>query len=245
MNCGPGPPRTPSNATYAIQRRSPRASLLALRRLLRRGGLLLGLLLVCARDNLVDAQQHRRRLNGGFERLHLDGEGLPHAERSHVGERPLLAVDAPADVLAARVLGAQLRQHADDIGATVLEQRARDHLERSGRSAVGVGDDGLLPLRIVDEVVGNGHFGGASARKQPRVEIDGAQRIHRVAQITLHLVEHVLRGAAQHNRARLGRVAIDKEGEPLVAQLRHLEEPALGADVLVLDLRDAVDDGRP
>mmetsp|Transcript_31604 Transcript_31604/g.60794 ORF Transcript_31604/g.60794 Transcript_31604/m.60794 type:complete len:698 (+) Transcript_31604:198-2291(+) len=217
-------------------------SLLPLWRLLRRRRLLL-LALVRARDDLVDAQQHRRRLHRRLERLDLDGERLPHAERLHVCEHALLAVDAPRGVCAVCVLGAQLSQHADDVGAAVLEERARDHLEGGASGAVGVGDSGLDALRIVGEVVRQRHLRRASAGQEPRVEVDGAQRVHRIAEVALHLVEHVLARPTQHDRARLWLLAVDEKGEKLVAHLRNLKQAAARANVLWLDLGDAVDDG--
>ena len=54
-------------------------------------------------------------------------DGLRVVEES---EQPLLAERA------ARVLGAQLREHADDVGAAVLEQRTRDDLECGAGGAV-------------------------------------------------------------------------------------------------------------
>ena len=129
----------------------------------------LGLLFVRARDDLVDSQQHRGRLDRRLDRLLFDHKRLPHAQLRHVREHALLAVDAPGGVAAARVLGAQLREHPDDVGTAVLEQRARDDLERSASGAVRAGDHGLLRLAPLDELVRQGHLRGAAARHDARV----------------------------------------------------------------------------
>merc|ERR1712227_893895 len=54
--------------------------------------------LMRARHDLVDAQQHRRRLNRRLDRLRLDGDWLPHTDVFHVREHTLLAIDAPRRV---------------------------------------------------------------------------------------------------------------------------------------------------
>ena len=48
---------------------------------------------------------------------------------------------------------------------------------------------------------------------------------------------------AEQDRAGLGVRAVLHEGEVLVAQLPDLKEPTAGADVRLLDLVEAVDDG--
>lgn len=62
-------------------------------------------------------------------------------------------------------------------------------------------------------------------------------------EVALDLVEHVLRRTPEENRAGLGVLALGEEGEVLVANLLDLEEAALRADVGLLDVLDAVDDG--
>ena len=51
-----------------------------------------------------------------------------------------------------------------------------------------------------------------------------------------HLVEDVPAGAAQEDGAGLGLLAVHHEGEELVADLDHLEQPGAGADVALADL---------
>jgi len=63
------------------------------------------------------------------------------------------------------------------------------------------------------------------------MEHDVARDGHGVLQVALDLVEDVLGGSAQQNRAGLGVAALGKEGEVLVADLADLEEAAVRADV--------------
>ena len=65
----------------------------------------------------------------------------------------------------------------------------------------------------------------------------------RVVEVALHFVQDVPRRAAEDDGARLGLLAVDEEGEVLLAQLLHLEQTGTGADVLLLELLDAVYDG--
>ena len=128
---------------------------LVLGRCLLHGAARLGPLLE-ARHDLVDAQQHGRGLDRGLERLRLDGEGLPHAQLAHVDQLARVAVDAPGAV-ALRVLGlhphrhehiqrermdratyAQLRDDADDVGAAVLSECARNDLHCLAHGAVRI-----------------------------------------------------------------------------------------------------------
>ncbi len=55
-----------------------------------------------------------------------------------------MAVDAKrgAGIVGLGVFGAQLGEHADDVGAAVLRQRARDHLQRRAHRTIGA-----LPAR--------------------------------------------------------------------------------------------------
>ena len=62
-----------------------------------------------------------------------------------------------------------------------------------------------LDLRPLDQRVGQRHLRRAAARHEARVVVDRADDVHRVGEVALDLVEHVLRRAAQHDRARLQR----------------------------------------
>ena len=55
-------------------------------------------------------------------------------------------------------------------------------------------------------------------------------------------LEDVLGGAAEQDGARLGVLALDDVGEVLVADLLDLEQPAAGADILLLEVARVVGD---
>lgn len=181
-------------------------------------------------------------LDRRLHRLQLDRLGLPHLVLLHVDNRPLVAVDAPR-VLALGVLGPQVRQHPHGAAARVLDQRPGDNLEGLGHGAVRPLRHALDALGLLLQPHRHGHLGRAAAGRQPRVEDDVARHAHGVVQVALDLVEHVLGGPAEEDGAGLGVIALGQEGEVLVADLLDLEEAALRADVGLLELLDAVDDG--
>ena len=91
-----------------------------------------------AADNVVDAQKHARRLDGGLETLHLDLVRVPDSHLGHVCDLAGDAVDAQVEVTVPEVFGTQLGDKADGVSAAVLRQRPRDHLQRVGDRGVAV-----------------------------------------------------------------------------------------------------------
>jgi len=63
-------------------------------------------------------------------------------------------------------------------------------------------------------------------------------------QVSLDFVQDVLGGTTKKEGARFGLLALDDEGEVLVADLVDIEEPSLGTDVRLLDFIRAMADGR-
>ena len=183
-------------------------------------------------------------LNSCFVCLKLDGERLPDAELLHVDELALVAVDAPRRIAVHGVLGAQSRERADDVGAAVLNERARNDLEgareRTKRPLMDVRDR----LGLVLEQLGDLHLAGAAARHQERLEHDVARHIHGVLEVALDLVEHVLARAAQYDRARLRVGALLDECVVLLADLAYVEEARASADVVLADLVRSTHDRR-
>lgn len=85
--------------------------------------------------------------------------------------------------------GGCARGEARGPAAPAVRPTGRSHL---ARRAVRVGDLRLLDLRLLDELVREGHLGRAAAGHEARVEVDCADHVHGVAEVALHLVEHVL-----------------------------------------------------
>mmetsp|Transcript_26584 Transcript_26584/g.45800 ORF Transcript_26584/g.45800 Transcript_26584/m.45800 type:complete len:342 (+) Transcript_26584:371-1396(+) len=147
--------------------------------------------------DVVDAEQEARRLDGRFDGLGLDNEGLPHAFLLHVADDALVAVDAPRDVGAAGVLRPEFREDSDDIGATVLGQGPRDNLQRDSNGAVGVLLHTLDRLGFLQQGLRKAHFDGAATWNKSGIEKDVASDSHGVDQVALNFVKDVLTGATE------------------------------------------------
>ena len=143
------------------------------------------------------------------------------------------------------MLGAQLGEDAHDGRAAVLDEGARDDLERLGDGAVGPLLDAVDRLGLLGQRDRDGHLGGAAAGQQARVEDDVAGHVHGVLQVALDLVEDVLGRAPQQQRARLGVLAPDDERVVLVADLVHVKDAGAGAHVRLLELVRAEHDVGP
>mmetsp|Transcript_27198 Transcript_27198/g.108903 ORF Transcript_27198/g.108903 Transcript_27198/m.108903 type:complete len:235 (+) Transcript_27198:1550-2254(+) len=175
-----------------------------------------------ARDDVVDAEDERGRLDGGLEHLDLDGERVPDGALvevllrrraqlgAHVDELPRRAVDAPAEALGrVEVLRLELREHADDFGAAVLGEGPRHdfHRSRDGHDRkLQDPDRGVRRFRRQRAV--QRHLGRAAAGEQFGLQHDVLDDLHGVLQVPFDFVEHVLGAAAQQNRARLGVFAV-------------------------------------
>ena len=195
-------------------------------------------------QDIVDAQHHGRRLDRSLERLDLDLPRLPYTQlgRVHVRDHALRAVDPPGLVHTSRVLRTQLRYDADDLGAAVLRERARDHLQRVCDREHGLLLHALHRLSRLAQVRGDGHLDRTTAGQHEGVVQQVPGHRHGVLQVALDLVQHVLRRAAQQQRARLGLLALRQEAEVLVADLLDLEQAAADADRRLVQVLGAVDD---
>lgn len=194
--------------------------------------------------NVVDSEQQASALNSSLDALQLDGLGLPDAKLVHVDNLACIAVDAPCTaMLALGVLGPQLRQHSDGTVARVLDQRAGNHLHGLGNGLVGPLGHALDTLGQLGQTYRDGHLGCTTAGGEVGVEDDVSRHRHGVCEVTVNLVQNVLAGPAEQDRARLGVLAFGQEGEVLVADLADLEEAALGAHVGFLQFLRRVDNG--
>merc|ERR1719421_576041 len=72
--------------------------------------------------DIVNAQEHARRLDARLDGLHFDRERVPDAELLHVRQGPFATVDADRRVPGGigRVASAELRHEAHDVGAAVV-----------------------------------------------------------------------------------------------------------------------------
>ena len=207
-------------------------------------------LLAQSRHDVVDAKEHRGGFHRRLDALHLDGVRLPDTQLLHVDDGALVAVDAESASLAGgalrrplRVLGPELCQGANHVGAAVLREGPGDNLESLADSLERPLLDALNLERLLGDGAAHGHLDRAAAGQQPGIVHDVPGHAHRVLEVALNLVEDVPGSAAEDDGARLGLLAVDEEGEVLLSQLLHLEEARAGADVLLLELLDAVHDG--
>jgi hypothetical protein len=198
-------------------------------------------LLFAPRDDVVDAQQQNRGLDCRLVRLQFDSQRLPQPVSPLLHDLAALPVDPPGAGLALvgviRVFGPQSRQRPYSVGPAVLRDGFGDDLQGVRQRAVG-------PVRgLEQQLLGHGHLDGAPARDQPRQQHYVPGDLQRVLQVAFGLVEDVLAGAAQQDRARFWVFAFGDVAEVLVAQLFDLEEAGARAHVGLLQLFGAVGDG--
>lgn len=141
------------------------------------------------------------------------------------------------------MFGAEIRQYAHGARTRVLDQRPGNDLERLGHCLVRPLLYALDALGLFAEPDGDGHLGRAAAGGEARVEHDVARHAHGILQVALDLVQDVLGGAAEQDRAGLGVRALRQEGKVFITNLLNLKEAALGPDVGLLQVFYAVDDG--
>lgn len=157
------------------------------------------------------------------------------------------------------MLGAQLGEQFDRLGAAIVGQRARNDFERVRRRTIRPLLDAAHRLGLGLQRDRRRHLGGAAARHEARFAQNRARHGERVVEIALELVEDVLARAAQQHRARLQRWRVDRasanannnkkprstdfgidalleEGKVLVAELAHLHQAAARADVVGANL---------
>lgn len=94
-----------------------------------------------SRDDLVNAEEHASGFNGSLERLDLDRVGFEQVDVAHIDNLTGLTVNSNVGVLSLSVLGSQLGESSDDIGAAVLDEGAGDDFEGESESSVGVLSD--------------------------------------------------------------------------------------------------------
>lgn len=140
------------------------------------------------------------------------------------------------------MLCAEVCQHAHRACARVLDQRSGNDLESLSHGLVRPLLHSLDALCLLTQLDRHGHLGSTTTRRQARVEHDVARNAHGILQVTLNLVEDVLGGAAEENRACFGLLALGQESEVLVANLLNLEQTAFRADIRFLKVLDSVHD---
>mmetsp|Transcript_14669 Transcript_14669/g.37342 ORF Transcript_14669/g.37342 Transcript_14669/m.37342 type:complete len:230 (-) Transcript_14669:733-1422(-) len=141
------------------------------------------------------------------------------------------------------MLGPQLSDDAHRLCAAVVGQGAGDDLQRLCHRAVRQVLHPLQRLGALVEVARERHFNSTAARHKTRVEHHVLSHAQRVLNVAVQLVQHILASAAQDDGARLGVLAVVKEGEVLIPNLFHLKQAAPRADVLLLDLVSAAHNG--
>mmetsp|Transcript_15100 Transcript_15100/g.40496 ORF Transcript_15100/g.40496 Transcript_15100/m.40496 type:complete len:278 (+) Transcript_15100:132-965(+) len=196
------------------------------------------------RHYVVDAQEHGGGLHSRLDCLDFDFERLPNAELRHVRELARVSVHAPGRVLLAGMLRAKCSEHADHAPTTVFRESSRDDLERLADRPVRHLRDALHALGVLREPLANGHLNCAATGYEPGVQDDVARDAHCVEQVALDFVQNILGAAAQHDRARLWRRAVDNVREILIADLAHLEKPSFGADVRLFQIFRTIDNSR-
>lgn len=95
---------------------------------------LLASVLLDARHDIVDSEEHACCLNGGLKSLELHGDGVPDIGGTHVHDLANVSVDtlveaAVGDSGGGGMAGSQLGHGAHDVGTTVLGQGAGDNLD--------------------------------------------------------------------------------------------------------------------
>lgn len=180
-------------------------------------------------------------LDSGLDALHFNGFRFPDTIFLHVHRVAGVTVKTPVHVTL-DVLSPQTSQHTDGTGTGVLGQCPRDDLHGVGHGLVGPLLDTLDGLGQLAQSDGDGHLQGTTARSQARVEDNVTGHRHGILEVTLDLVEDVLRGATQKDGAGLGRLAFPHEGEVFISDLFDLKQTALGTNVGFLDIVHAVDD---
>lgn len=139
---------------------------------------------------------------------------------------------------------AELSERTDNISTAVLCEGAWNDFEGTGEGLVGPLVDTFDGLCLLQQSAGELHLKSAATGAQARVHNDIAGDTEGVMQVALNLVEDVLAGTSKQDRASLGVLTLSHEGEVVVANFLDLEEATLGADVTLLDLLRAVNNGR-
>lgn len=141
------------------------------------------------------------------------------------------------------MLGPELRHGPDDTDAAVLRQGAGDDLHGLADGHVRTLLDALHLYAGPAKTDRHGHLGGTATGQELGLVHDVPDDLHGVLEVALDLVEDVLGPTAEEDGAGLGILALLEEGEPLLPDLAHLEQAALGAEVGLLDLVGPADDG--
>mmetsp|Transcript_60047 Transcript_60047/g.167561 ORF Transcript_60047/g.167561 Transcript_60047/m.167561 type:complete len:258 (+) Transcript_60047:134-907(+) len=201
------------------------------------------LLLTHTRYDVVNSQQHCGRLDGCFKRLLLHGECVHDAEGLHVCDDPFVAIDTPIQAATSGGMPCtEVCQHAHDVGTAIVCEATRDHLEGLRHSPVCVLLRALLGFRLFLETGGELHLCGASAGQKPWLQHDVPCDAEGVLQIPLHLVQHILRGTPEDDRACFRIFALRHVGEILVTDLLDAKIAATSPDIRFRQLFRAIGD---
>lgn len=138
----------------------------------------------------------------------------------------------------------QLSQYTNGVASAVLYERTRNDLHRVRDRTVRPALDASHATRLRVQTDADSHLRRAAARCKRGVKEDVARDRHRVREVAVDLVQDVLGRAAEEDRARLRLLALGEEREVLVPDLLDVEEAALGADVRLAQVLDAVHDRR-
>lgn len=196
--------------------------------------------MLASADNVVDPEDHASALDGSFDGLNLDREGLVKSVSLHVVDLSRDTVDAEVAPLPGLercvVLSPELGDGANDAHSAVRGKGAGDDLHCVTHGHVRPLHDPLNLEAGLGESAGDGHFGAPSAEEELGLEDDVPDNLHGVLEVPLDLVKDVLAATAKEDSAGLGVLALLEEGEVLVPKLPDLEESAAGSNVRLLDL---------
>ena len=83
---------------------------------------------------------------------------------------------------------AQLSQYSDDVGATILCQRARNNFQSTGEGFVGPLMNAFDCCGLLLEAAGELHLEGAATRAKVRVHYNVASNAKSILQVALNLI---------------------------------------------------------
>ena len=200
-------------------------------------------------DNIVNPQNHASTLDCGNNRLTLYRKGLPNTELGHVRDLAGSSVNANVarcariSIIVGSMLGAKLGHGPDDTDTTVLSEGARNNFHGLTDGHVGSLLNTLHLHTGPTKSNRHGHFSSTATGQKLGLIYHIPNDLHGILKVALNLIQHVLGPATEKDRAGLGILALLEEGEPLLSDLAHLEQTALGTDVGFLNFIGTADDG--
>jgi hypothetical protein len=118
----------------------------------------------------------------------------------------------------------KLSEGPDDASTAVLDEGARNDLERGREGAVRELLNAGKAASLFAESDGDRHLGRTAAGAQPRLVEQVAGNHHRILKVAVYLVENVLGRSAQNDGAGLGLLAVVQEGKVPVSERRNIRE---------------------